>query len=374
MGSVNLTRFVKDPFTEKAEFDWARFKKVVRIFTRMLDNVVDRSGLPLEAQREEIMRKRRHGMGFLGLGSTMAMMGLPYGEAGSLAFTEEVAQVMAVESWKMGLELSKEKGPAPVLDEDFEITPKMMRQRPEMARDGYSVGDVIKGRVLHARYSRYMQRIAEVEPKLVEELAEHGARFTHATSIAPTGTISLSIGNNASNGIEPSFMHHYTRNVIVPGKQSKESQDVYSFELLAYRYFVNPEAGPEELPATARSANDVSVSEHVQVQAAAQKWVDSSISKTVNVPTEIDFGDFENVYLEAFESGLKGCTTYRYNPKSAMGVLMDPKQLEKETFTFVQDNGEEVTLRGNEKVWHNGQEHTAANLFAAIEEGYYGML
>ena len=121
------------------------------------------------------------------------------------------------------------------MEEDFTVTAEMLERRPEMARDGYRAGDMVKGRVLHARYSRYMQRIAEAAPDLVEALAEIGARFTHHSSIAPTGTISLSLANNASNGIEPSFAHHYSRNLIREGRKTKEKVEVYSYELLAYR-------------------------------------------------------------------------------------------------------------------------------------------
>src|SRR5690606_22797070 len=130
------------------------------------------------------------------------------------------------------LELAEEKGPAPIMNEDYIVTREMLAKRPEMAKDGYKVGDKVKGRVLWAKYSRYMQRVAEVDPELVEKLAEKGARFTHHTSIAPTGTISLSLANNASNGIEPSFAHQYSRNVIREGKKTKEKVEVYSLELL----------------------------------------------------------------------------------------------------------------------------------------------
>lgn len=214
LGSVNLTKFVKNPFTEQAEFDWEEYREVVRVFTRMLDNVVEINGLPLKQQRDEILRKRRHGMGFLGLGSAMTMLRMKYGSPESCAFTERVAREMAIAGWETGLELAKEKGPAPIMEEVFTVTAEMLRKRPEMVRDGWKVGQQIQGKVLHARYSRYMQRIAEVAPELVDALAEVGARFTHHTSIAPTGTISLSLANNASNGIEPSFAHHYSRNVI----------------------------------------------------------------------------------------------------------------------------------------------------------------
>src|SRR5690606_3073070 len=182
LGSVNLTKFVRNAFTDKAEFDWDEYREVVRVFTRMLDNVVEVNGLPLEEQRNAIMRKRRHGMGFLGLGSTVTMLRMKYGSPESCEFTERIAREMAVAGWETGLELAKEKGPAPIMDEEFEVDAGMLRKRPEMARDGWKPGDRITGKVLHAKYSRYMQRIGEVAPELVEQLAETGARFTHHSS------------------------------------------------------------------------------------------------------------------------------------------------------------------------------------------------
>ncbi|WOS41402.1 adenosylcobalamin-dependent ribonucleoside-diphosphate reductase [Xanthomonas rydalmerensis] len=378
LGSINLTNFVRDPFTERARFDWEEYKEVVRVFTRMLDNVVEVSGLPLQQQRDEIMRKRRHGMGFLGLGSTMTMLRMKYGSAESCEFTESIAREMAVAGWETALSLAKEKGPAPIMQETFEVTAAMLRQRPEMARDGWRVGERIEGRLLHAKYSRYMQRIAEVAPALVEELAEVGARFTHHSSIAPTGTISLSLANNASNGIEPSFAHHYSRNVIREGKKSKEKVDVFSFELLAYRHLVNPKAMPFAEDAAARlpdyfiAADDIHPKEHVDVQAAAQKWVDSSISKTANVPTDYPYEQFKDIYRYAHQQGLKGCTTFRFNPAAFQGVLVKEADLENTTYRFELEDGSVVEVKGNEQIEYDGEMHTAANLFDALKEGYYG--
>lgn len=372
LGSVNLTMFVIDPFTENARFDWDRFKEVVRIFTRMLDNVVDISGLPLEGQRREIESKRRHGMGFLGLGSTMTMLKTPYGTPKSVEFTDEVSQVLAVTGWEVGLELAKEKGMAPILEQEFEVTPKMLRLRPEMVADGIKVGDKVPGRILHARYSRYMQKIAEVNPELVEQMAEFGCRFTHHSSIAPTGTISLSLGNNASNGIEPSFSHRYFRNVIRQGKKTKDQMEVVSFELAAYRAFVNPEATDLDLPDYFMTADTITPSQHVAVQAAAQKWIDSAISKTVNVPTDYPYQQFEDLYLEAYDQGLKGCTTFRFNPEAFQGVLVREDDLKATTYIFELENGDVIELKGDEKVMYDGEEHTAANLFDALKEGTYG--
>jgi ribonucleoside-diphosphate reductase alpha chain len=247
-----------------------------------------------------------------------------------------------------------------------------------MRRDGYLPGDRVKGRVLHAKYSRYMQRLAEVAPELVEELAENGARFTHHSSIAPTGTISLSLANNASNGIEPSFAHHYFRNVIREGKKSKEKVDVFSFELLAYRELVNPQASAsmegegDTLPDYFIAADNVTPKQHVDIQAAAQKWVDSSISKTANVPTDYPFEDFKDIYLYAYQKELKGCTTFRFNPEAFQGVLVKEKDLEKTTYEFTLEDGTVVSLKGNEEVEYDGETHTAANLYDALKEGYYG--
>ena len=378
LGSVNLTKFVIDPFTEKARFDWHKYREVVAIFTRMLDNVVEINGLPLQGQREAIEYKRRHGMGFLGLGSTATMLGMKYGDRDSVEFTESIAREMAMVGWQEALSLSKEKGAAPIMDDDFEITSAMLLARPEMANDGIKVGDKIKGKVLHARYSRYMQRIAEQNPELVEELAETGARFTHHSSIAPTGTISLSMSNNASNGIEPSFAHHYSRNVIREGKKTKEKVDVFSFELLAYRQLINARAMPftededARLPDYFVASEDVTPTQHVDIQAAAQRWVDSSISKTANVPTDYPFEDFKDIYLYAYEQGLKGCTTFRFNPEAFQGVLVKEQDLENTTYRFRLEDGSEVELKGNEEVEYDGETHTAANLFDALKEGYYG--
>jgi ribonucleoside-diphosphate reductase alpha chain len=378
LGSINLTKFVVDPFTEDARFDWETYRKVVKVFTRMLDNVVEINGLPLAPQRAEIIRKRRHGMGFLGLGSTITMLCMKYGSKKSVAFSQNVSREMAVAGWEAALDLAREKGPAPIMNEEFTVTRAMLRKRPEMVKDGWRVGARVSGRVLHARYSRYMQRIAEASPELVDELAEIGARFTHHTSIAPTGTISLSLANNASNGIEPSFAHHYFRNVIREGKKSKEKIDVFSFELLAYRELVNSRAMPnsqnpaEKLPDYFISADDIGPKEHVDIQAAAQLWVDSSISKTANVPTDYKYEDFKDIYMYAFEQGLKGCTTFRFNPEAFQGVLVKEDDLKNTTYVFTLEDGTEIEAKGDQEIEYDGEMHTAANLFDALKEGYYG--
>jgi ribonucleoside-diphosphate reductase alpha chain len=378
LGSINLTHLVKEPFTDKAHFDWDTYKEVVKVFTRMLDNVVEINGLPLEQQRKEIEAKRRHGMGYLGLGSALTMMGVRYGSEESLEFTEKVTKELAMAGWEAALELAKEKGAAPILEQDFEVTSEMLSRRPEMKKDGWEVGSSIKGKVLHAKYSRYMQQVAKENPELVAELEKIGARFTHHSSIAPTGTIALSIGNNASNGIEPSFAHHYSRNVIREGKKSKENVDVWSFELLAYREMINKNAMPfsekegEKLPEYFISADDVTPTQHVDIQAAAQKWIDSSISKTANIPTDFPYDEFKDIYLYAYEKNLKGCTTFRFNPEVFQGVLVKESDLENTKYRFSLDDGTVIEAKGNDEIDYDGEIHTAANLYDALKEGYYG--
>ncbi len=378
LGSINLTRFVEDPFTENARFNWDKYREVVAIFTRMLDNVVEINGLPLPQQQTEITSKRRHGMGYLGLGSTLTLLGMKYGDEDSLEFVERISREMAVEGWRQSLEISKEKGAAPILLKEFTVTEAMLQKRPEMREDGYKVGDIVQGKVLHAKYSRYMQQIQKQDPELIEALAQQGARFTHHTSIAPTGTISLSLANNVSNGIEPSFAHHYARNIIREGKKTKEKVDVFSYELLAYRELVNEDAMPfsddvaNKLPDYFISADEVTPKQHVDVQAASQIWIDSSISKTANVPTDFPYEDFKDIYQYAYEKGLKGCTTFRFNPEAFSGVLVKEQDLENTTYEFKLDDGTVVTAKGNDTIEYDGEEHSAANLYDALKEGYYG--
>lgn len=372
LGSINLTQFVKGAFTKNAVFRYEQFSEVVKVFSRMLDNVVEISGLTLKEQRQELEAKRRHGMGFLGLGSTLAMLGIEYGSSEAAQFAERVARHLAIAGWEQALELAWEKGPAPILEQEFEVTGEMIAKRPEMAEHGYKVGDKVLGRILHAHYSRYMQQIAEVDPDLVRKLAEFGARYTHHSSIAPTGTISLSMANNASNGIEPSFQHRYFRNVIREGRNTKEKVEVASYELLAYRAQIDSEATEADMPETCTVTDDVSPAGHVCMQAAVQKWVDSSISKTVNVPQEFPYENFKETYILAQREELKGCTMFRFNPEMFQGVLVREDDLKNTIYRFRLEDGTTMDLAGDEEVEYDGQTHTAANLFDALKEGTYG--
>lgn len=353
LGSINLTSFVINPFSDACYFDWDKYIKVINIFTRMLDNVVEINNLPLSEQRTEILRKRRHGMGILGLGSALTMLCMKYGSEESIKFTSEVCRVMAVESYVTGIQLAVSKGPAPIMEEDFP-----------------NYDEECKGKDLWI-HSQYMQRIWREEPDLKEDAKKYGCRFTHATSIAPTGTIALSVNNNVSNGIEPSFSHVYYRNMIKEGKKTKERVPVYSYEYLLYREMFG-DVPVEELPEYFDTAQNIDIKSHVDIQAAAQYWIDSSISKTINVPTDYPFHEFKEIYLYAYKKGLKGCTTFRFNPEAFQGVLVTEDDLRNTTYLFTTESGETIEVKGDEEIEYDGETTTAANLYDAIKEGYYG--
>jgi ribonucleoside-diphosphate reductase alpha chain len=364
LGSVNLTKFVRHPFEQKAYFDYTHFADVVRVFTRMLDNVVEINGLPLPEQRTEIHRKRRHGMGFLGLGSALTMLCVRYGSEQAQRIAREIAQVMALAGWEAGIALGHEKGVPDALADLFPDKAGVMRRGHELMAQ-----------------SAYMRRLEMSSPEgaqVVKAIREKGARFSHHTSIAPTGTIALSVANNVSNGIEPSFQHLYTRNVIKEGKKTKEHMSVYSYEYLLYCELHNLDPDLPEtvanLPRYFAVSDTITPLEHLLMQAAVQPYVDSAISKTVNVPTDISFEAFKDIYLAAWRNGLKGCSTFRFNPAAFQGVLVKEEDLANTTYRFTLTDGSVVDLRGNDEIEYEGCVHRAANLFDAIKEGYYGKL
>ena len=222
--------------------------------------------------------------------------------------------------------------------------------------------------------------LAEVAPELDRGSWPRPARAsrTQLTRLHRPARFPCRSPTTPANGIEPSFAHHYFRNVIRQGKKSKEKVDVYSFELLAYRDLVNPNAMPgsedpaAQLPEYFVASDDISPKQHVDIQAAAQRWVDSSISKTANVPTDFPYEDFKDIYLYAHAKGLKGCTTFRFNPEAFQGVLVKEEDLKNTTYVFELENGEKLELKGDDEVEYDGETHTAANLFDAMKEGYYG--
>ena len=274
LGSINMARLVSKPFAKGANLDEAGMADLVATAVRMMDNVIGASRFPLEAQRREAEAKRRIGLGVTGLADALLMVGLRYGSEEAAAQTETWMHQIARAAYLASVELAKEKGAFPLFDAEGYLASGAMQQMDADVRDA---------------------------------IAEHGIRNALLTSIAPTGTISLYAGN-VSSGIEPVFAYAYTRKVLQKDG-SKTEEEVIDYAVQMWR----DKMGDAELPNYFVNAQTLAPLEHVRMQAAAQKWVDSSISKTINCPEDISFEAFKDVYMAAWDQGCKGCTTYRPN-------------------------------------------------------------
>ncbi len=284
LGSLNLTRFIEAPFTGRARLDTGALARTAATAVRMMDNVVDVSLFPLEEQRREALNKRRIGLGMTGLADALVMCGLRYGSQAAAATAGEWMAAIETAAYQASIELAQAKGSFPLFDREAYLASGHVRDLPEPLRDG---------------------------------IARSGIRNALLTSIAPTGTISLFAGN-VSSGIEPIFSLAYRRKVLQPDGSHRE-EPVEDYAVRLFRRLNGPEAAlPEAFVTTA----DLTPSEHLLMQAAVQAHVDSSISKTINVPQSMSFEDFKAVYAEAFDLGLKGCTTFRPNPVTG-SVLSD---------------------------------------------------
>ena len=274
LGSINLARLVKDPFEADADLDIDGLGKLVATAVRMMDNVVDASEFPLQAQAQEAQAKRRIGLGVTGLADALLMTGLRYGSDEAARQTDRWLHAIARAAYLASVELAKEKGAFPLFDTEPFLASDAMLQMDEDVRAA---------------------------------IRTHGIRNALLTSIAPTGTISLYAGN-VSSGIEPVFAYAYTRKVLQKdGTRTEEEVVDYAVQMWRDKF------GDAALPDYFVNAQTLAPLDHVKMQAAAQKWIDSSISKTINCPEDINFDDFQDVYMQAYETGCKGCTTYRPN-------------------------------------------------------------
>ena len=284
LGSINLTNFVRLPFSEETCFDFDAFEKVVKVAVRMLDNVLDVTAWPLEAQRQEAMSKRRVGLGFLGLGDALIMLRLRYDSAEARAMAAKISGHLRDAAYRASSELARERGSFPLFNADMYLS-------------GTSFA------------SRLPQEIKET-------IRKHGLRNSHLLSIAPTGTISLAFADNASNGIEPPFALAYTRKKRMADGTMKE----FPVEDYAYRQFRHAGGDVENLPKYFVTALDLSAAAHKEMVAAVAPYIDSSISKTVNIPETYPYDDFQDLYFTAWKSGLKGLATYR--PNTVLGSVL----------------------------------------------------
>jgi ribonucleoside-diphosphate reductase alpha chain len=286
LGSINLAALVKEPFTENARLDLAELERLVPLAVRMMDNVVDVSRFPLQAQEDEARAKRRIGLGVTGLADALILCGQRYGSAKAVALTEQWLKAVERAAYFASADLATEKGAFPLYD-----------------KEKYLAGEKIRG----------------LAPEIRDAISRRGIRNSLLTSIAPTGTISI-FADNVSSGIEPVFSFKYSRNVLMPdGTRREEEVSDYAYRL--YRRFKG-ETAP--LPDYFVDAQSLAPSDHVVMQAVAQKYVDSSISKTINVPADFPFERFKDVYLQAYELGCKGCTTYR--PNDVTGAVLEVKK------------------------------------------------
>ncbi|SIS84530.1 adenosylcobalamin-dependent ribonucleoside-diphosphate reductase [Phaeovulum vinaykumarii] len=290
LGSVNLARLVAAPFTPAARLDLDALEELVHVAVRMMDNVVDASRFPLPQQAEEARLKRRIGLGVTGLADALMMLGLRYGADDAVAQTEAWMKAIAEAAVRASVALAREKGPFPLFDAEKFLASGMMQK---------------------------------LDPDLRAQIAEHGIRNSHLTSVAPTGTISLYAGN-VSSGIEPVFAHSYTRKVLQKDG-SRTEEEVVDFAVRMWR----ETHGDTPLPEHFVDAQVLEPIDHLRMQAAAQAWVDSSISKTINCPEDIPFESFQDIYLQAWEMGCKGCTTYR--PNAVTGSVLSVSETSDKT-------------------------------------------
>src|SRR5215471_4478599 len=285
LGSINLASLVLDPFTADARLDMGRLKSVVPVAVRMMDNVIDVSRFPLDQQTHEARAKRRIGLGVTGLADALILCNVRYGSARAVALTESWLKAIEREAYLASTELAADKGAFPLFD-----------------KEKYLAGETIRG----------------LDADVRAAIARHGIRNSLLTSVAPTGTISI-LADNVSSGLEPVFSFRYTRNVLMPDGTRRE-EEVTDY---AYRLYRRLKGETAPLTDAFVDAQALSPSDHVVMQAAVQKYVDSSISKTINVPADFAFEAFKDVYLQAYELGCKGCTTYR--PNEITGAVLEVK-------------------------------------------------
>ncbi len=284
LGSINLTRFVTGAFTDKAAFDFAAFGKVVDVATRMLDNVLDATHWPLPQQHEEAKAKRRVGLGFTGLGDALIMLRLRYDTDEARAMATKISEAMRDRAYLASVELARERGPFPLFNADMYLSGGNFASR--------------------------------LPTEVKQKIRQHGLRNSHLLSIAPTGTISLAFADNASNGIEPPFSWTYTRKKRMGDGTWKE----YQVEDYAWRLYKHIGGDVNNLPPYFVTALEISAQAHKDMVAAVAPHIDTSISKTVNVPEDYPYSEFEDLYLSAWKAGLKGLATYR--PNSVLGAVL----------------------------------------------------
>ena len=313
LSSINLTRMVDNPFTPQAAFNHEQFKQLVHVGVRMLDNVLDVTSWPLPEQHQEAQNKRRIGLGYTGLGDALVMLGLPYNTEKARIFAAELTRVMRDEAYLASVDLSIERGAFPLLDaEQYLAAPRFASRLPE---------------------------------KIKDKIRKHGLRNSHLLSIAPTGTISLAFADNASNGIEPPFSWFYTRKKRMMDGSTKD----YQVEDHAWRVYRKMGGDVDNLPPAFVTALEISAIDHMNMVAAVAPFIDTAISKTVNVPADYPYEDFKELYTEAWKAGLKGLATYRPNSMLGSVLSVTPAKTEEQPQDLLFDQDRRIVLEAAPK-------------------------
>ncbi|HRR29483.1 MAG TPA: adenosylcobalamin-dependent ribonucleoside-diphosphate reductase, partial [Victivallales bacterium] len=295
LGSLNLTKFIKSPFKKNAEINLSNLEKTVKIAVRFLDNIIDISGFPLEAQKLEAYNKRRMGLGITGLADCFCMLGLKYGSDESAKIAENIMKTITFTAYEESCKLAMEKGKFKLFDPELYLKSEFIKVLPQSLRD---------------------------------DIKKYGLRNSHLTSVAPTGTISLFAGN-ISSGIEPIFALKYKRKIRTSNDESTKIVDVYDY---AYKKYIE-EFKKEDVPEYFVTVDEIKAEDHLKIQAAVQTYVDSSISKTINVRADYPYEDFKEIYLKAYKMGLKGCTTFRPSEHITGVLIKEEKKAEKSNGT-----------------------------------------
>ncbi|MFZ2302318.1 MAG: adenosylcobalamin-dependent ribonucleoside-diphosphate reductase [Gallionella sp.] len=313
LSSINLTLMVDNAFTAKAAFNYEQFKKLVHVGVRMLDNVLDVTSWPLPEQHQEAQNKRRIGLGYTGLGDALVMLGLPYNTEKARAFAAELTRVMRDEAYLASVDLAIERGAFPLLDaEQYLAAPRFASRLPE---------------------------------KIKDKIRKHGLRNSHLLSIAPTGTISLAFADNASNGIEPPFSWFYTRKKRMMDGSTKD----YQVEDHAWRLYKEHGGDVDNLPPAFITALEISAIDHMKMVAAVAPFIDTAISKTVNVPADYPYENFRELYTEAWKAGLKGLATYRPNNVLGSVLSVTPAKKEEQPQDLLFDQDRRIVLEAAPK-------------------------
>jgi len=284
LGSINLTRFVSGPYEDHAALDFAAIERTTAVAVRMLDNVIDVSRFPLPQQRDEALGKRRIGLGITGLADALVMLRLRYDDERASQLADTIMRTVCLAAYRTSIELAREKGSFPCLDRDKYLQSNFVRTLPHPIRQG---------------------------------IAEHGIRNSHLLAVAPTGSISL-LANNVSNGLEPAFADRYQRRVLTP--EGPQNHEIENYAVRLWKL----EHSERTLPPAFVTTFELSPRAHLRMQAAIQRSVDNAISKTVYLPEDFPFSEMESLYRQAYDMGLKGCTTYRPNPIT--GAVISPTE------------------------------------------------